>query len=113
MLCRRRSLSLWYGRVAQFVNQTLAALALLVTTLYLRKQEGLKYLVTGIPCVIMLVITNYAMVLNQIGFMRAEDPNRLLVTIGAVIFALALWMTFEAFAVFFRGTGRMPTVASA
>ena len=94
-------------------NQTLAALALLVTTLYLKKQEGLKYLVTGIPCVIMLVITNYAMVLNQIGFMRAEDPNRLLITIGGVIFALALWMTFESFAVFFRGPDRMPTVASA
>ncbi|MCH8192803.1 MAG: carbon starvation protein A [Planctomycetes bacterium] len=94
-------------------NQTLAALALLVTTLYLRKQEGLKYLVTGIPCVIMLVITNYAMVLNQIGFMRAEDPNRLLITLGAVIFGLALWMTFEAFSVFFRDAGRMPTVASA
>ena len=94
-------------------NQTLAALALLVTTLYLRKQEGLKYLVTGIPCVIMLVITNYAMVLNQIGFMRAEDPNRLLITLGAVIFGLALWMTFEAFSVFFRGTGHMPRIARA
>ena len=94
-------------------NQTLAALALLVTTLYLRKQEGLKYLVTGIPCVIMLVITNYAMVLNQIGFMRAEDPNRLLITIGAVIFGLALWMTFEAFAVFFGSAGQMPRLARA
>jgi len=94
-------------------NQTLAALALLVTTLYLRKQEGLKYLVTGIPCVIMLVITNYAMVLNQIGFMRAEDPNRLLIFIGAVIFGLALWMTFEAFAVFFGSAGQMPRLARA
>ncbi|MCH8217948.1 MAG: carbon starvation protein A [Planctomycetes bacterium] len=94
-------------------NQTLAALALLVTTLYLRKQEGLKYLVTGIPCVIMLVITNYAMVLNQIGFMRAEDPNRLLIFLGAVIFGLALWMTFEAFAVFFGSAGQMPRLARA
>ena len=73
----------------------------------------MKYLVTGIPCVIMLVITNYAMVLNQIGFMRAEDPNRLLITLGAVIFGLALWMTFEAFSVFFRGTGHMPRIARA
>ena len=94
-------------------NQTLAALALLVTTLYLRKQEGLKYLVTGIPCVIMLVITNYAMVLNQIGFMRAEDPNGLLIFLGAVIFGLALWMTFEAFAVFFGSAGQMPRLARA
>ena len=94
-------------------NQTLAALALLVTTLYLRKQEGLKYLVTGIPCVIMLVITNYAMVLNQIGFMRAEDPNRLLIFLCAVIFGLALWMTFEAFAVFFGSAGQMPRLARA
>ena len=45
--------------------------------------------------------------------MRAEDPNRLLITLGAVIFGLALWMTFEAFSVFFRDAGRMPTVASA
>lgn len=82
-------------------NQLLASLALLVVTLYLRQKGGLKYLVTGIPCLIMLVITNWAMIENEIRFLRNQEW--LLVSIGLGIFALALWMTVEAVVVFGSG----------
>ena len=79
-------------------NQLLAALALLLATLYLKRKGGMKFLVTAVPCVVMLVITNWAMVKNEIGFIQQSDW--LLVTIGGVIFALAMWMTIEALITF-------------
>ncbi len=75
-------------------NQLLASLALLVVTLYLKRKGGLKFLITAIPCVIMLLVTNWAMIENERTFIRNQDW--LLVGIGAGIFALALWMTIEA-----------------
>ena len=80
-------------------NQLLAALALLVVTFYLKRRGGLKFLVTAVPCLIMLVITNWAMVKNEMIFLARK--NWLLVTVGGSIFALALWMTVEAVAAFF------------
>jgi len=79
-------------------NQLLAALALLVVTIYLKRKGGLKFLVTAVPCLIMLVITNWAMVKNEMIF--HADKNWLLVSLGAGIFTLALWMTVEALIVF-------------
>jgi carbon starvation protein len=79
-------------------NQLLAALALLVITLYLRRKGGLKFMVTAVPCLIMLVITSWAMVKNEMIFLANE--NWLLVAIGAGISALALWMTVEALIAF-------------
>lgn len=83
------------------VNQLLAALALLVVTMYLKKKGGLKFLVSAIPCVIMLVITCWAMVYNQKQFISSDEPNWLLVTIGGGIFVLAIWMVVETAIVFF------------
>jgi carbon starvation protein len=80
-------------------NQLLAALALLVVTLYLKHKGGIKFIVTAIPCLIMLTITSWAMVKNQMKFVREE--KWLLVTIGGAIFLLALWMTAEAIGAFF------------
>ena len=85
-------------------NQLLAALALLLVTLYLKRNGGLKFLVTGIPCLIMLVITVWAMVKNEINFISKE--NWLLVIIGGGIFALSLWMTVEAVITFFNSSRR-------
>ncbi len=79
-------------------NQLLAALALLVITLYLKSKGGIKFIVTAIPCLIMLVITNWAMIKNELGFI--SKGNWLLVTIGAGIFILSLWMTIEALITF-------------
>jgi carbon starvation protein len=75
-------------------NQLLAALALLVVTLYLKRRGGRKYIVTAVPCVIMLVVTNWALVKNELAFI--DTRNWLLVSIGAGIFALALWTTIES-----------------
>jgi len=80
-------------------NQLLAALALLVVTIYLKHEGGQKYLVSAIPCLFMLVVTNWAMLKNEMIFLVNE--NWLLVIIGAGIFALALWMTAEAMIAFF------------
>ncbi|MGB2864511.1 MAG: carbon starvation protein A [Sedimentisphaerales bacterium] len=84
-------------------NQLLAALALLVITLYLKSKGGLKFIVAALPCLVMLVITNWAMVKNEIIFLTDEkyaDEKWLLSTIGAGIFVLALWMTIEALIAF-------------
>jgi len=83
-------------------NQLLAALALLLVTLYLKRKHGLKFLVTGVPCLIMLVITNWSMVKNELNFI--SKSNWLLVIIGGGIFTLSLWMTIEALAVFFNSS---------
>ncbi|MHC4638497.1 MAG: carbon starvation CstA family protein [Planctomycetota bacterium] len=101
------ALTLWplFGAV----NQLLAALALLVVTLYLRRKGGLKYLFTAIPCLIMLVITNWAMFLNEKKFYN--DKNWLLAVIGLGIFILALWMTIEAAISFFKTNNTTPASA--
>lgn len=79
-------------------NQLLAALALLVVTLYLKSKGGMKFVVTAVPCLIMLFLTSWAMIKNEMNFIN--KGNWLLVTIGAGIFLLALWMTIEAFITF-------------
>jgi carbon starvation protein len=84
-------------------NQLLAALALLVVTLYLKRKGGRKYLVSGVPCLLMLVVTNWALIKNEIIFLTSEkyaQEKWLLAGIGAGIFALAMWMTVEAVIVF-------------
>ena len=94
------------------VNQLLASLALLVITMYLKKKGGLKYIVTAIPCVIMLVITCCAMTVNEQKFImkaKSEIPATsfegwLLAIIGGGIFLLAIWMVVETVIVFFRLT---------
>jgi carbon starvation protein len=92
-------------------NQLLAALALLVITMYLRSKGGMKFVFSGVPCVIMLGITGWAMVLKvgefyekarllggKEGFWQAW----LLVVISAALILLALWMTVETTVLFFR-----------
>ena len=75
------------------VNQLLAALSLLVVTMYLRRKGGVKYLISGIPCIIILCITSYAMILNEITYYQKQ--NWLLAGLGAIIFIMAIWMTLE------------------
>ena len=102
------ALTLWpmFGAV----NQLLAALALMVITLYLRGKGGAKWLVTAIPCVIMLVVAGSGMVVNERGFItavmdgsRAGDPtaqNLLLAGVNGISLLLALWMVVEGFLAF-------------
>ena len=87
-------------------NQLLAALALLVVTFYLKRKGGLKFVFTVVPCLIMLVITNWAMVRNEMFFW--SESNWLLVIVGGGIFALALWMTAEAVIALVTGPPTVP-----
>lgn len=87
------------------LNQVLAALALLIVTVYLRKKGGRKFLLTAIPCLFMLVMTIWATVLNEWTFLfDAEVKKRsvLLAGINGLTLILVLWMVIEVF-VCFRG----------
>ncbi len=82
------------------VNQTLAALALIVITVYLKARGGLKWLVAGIPAVFMAVMTLWAAVMNQVEYGGAHNP--LLQTINVVIIVIAAWIVVEGVAKFFQ-----------
>ncbi len=92
------ALSLWplFGAV----NQTLAALALIVVTLYLRAQGGWKWIYAGLPAAFMSIITLWAAVLNQLQF--GTEHNLLLQIINVVIILVILWVTIEGVIRFFR-----------
>ncbi len=96
------ALSLWplFGAV----NQTLAALALIIVTLYLKERGGWSWIYAGIPAVFMSVITIWAAVLNQLQF--GTEQNILLQIINAVIILIVLWVTAEGLIQFFRGAAR-------
>jgi carbon starvation protein len=93
----RGALSLWplFGAV----NQTLAALALIVITLYLRQRGGLQWIVAGIPAAFMSVMTLWASILNQLDY--GASNNFLLQAINAVIILIVLWIIFEGVMAFF------------
>ena len=82
-------------------NQLLAALALLVITMYLRKKGGIKFIITGIPCIVMLTISCSAIVKTQMSFI--EQKNWLVVALGGGIFLLAIWMVIETVIIFLKG----------
>jgi len=105
------ALTLW--PIFGAVNQLLAALALLVVTMFLRPSGKRKYLVTIIPCALMLVMTLYAVTFKEIEFIRGalatteealatRSQNIMLASINAVIGILAVWMTVETMVVFFK-----------
>ena len=95
-------------------NQLLASLALLVITLYLKRKGGLRFLITAVPCLVMLTITTWAMIANERKFVRdaLDNPQEwakwLLVAIAAGIFLLAAWMIVEAVIVSFKGRETNP-----
>ncbi|MBW1678142.1 MAG: carbon starvation protein A [Deltaproteobacteria bacterium] len=75
------------------VNQLLAGLALLVTTIYLaRRKVNIAY--TGIPMVFMIIITGWAIVFNIQKFYNTS--NWLLLIIGIAVFVLEVWMIIES-----------------
>jgi len=94
------------------VNQLLAALALLLITLYLQRKGGRKYLITAIPCVVMLIVTCYAMVIKEVDFVKAfanalgSDGKTtqwlLLSGVNGAALLLALWTVIEGIGAFLR-----------
>jgi carbon starvation protein len=74
-------------------NQTLAALALLIISIYLKNRGGLGWLLSGIPMAFMAVMTIWALVENQTAFGTAN--NMLLQVINIIILLVALWIVIE------------------
>ncbi|MBE0644292.1 MAG: carbon starvation protein A [Bacteroidetes bacterium] len=101
------ALSLWplFGAV----NQTLAALALIIVTLYLKRAGGFKWIYAGIPAAFMSVMTIWAAILNQVEY--GSSHNLLLQIINAAIILIVLWVTVEGVLQFFRPTSDAPVVA--
>ena len=84
-------------------NQLLAAMALLMVTLYLQSKGGLKWVFAGAPCLFMVVISNWSIFENGKIFMASE--NWLLVFMDVLFLLLSLWITIEAVVAFFRYQG--------
>ena len=88
------------------VNQLLAALALLVISMYLKKKGGMKYLLTALPCAAILTMTSWALILQlaakETGFFAQK--NWLLAGIGTTVLLLAMWMVIETVIVFAKNS---------
>jgi carbon starvation protein len=80
-------------------NQTLAALALIIITLYLKRRGGAKWLVAGLPAIFMTVMTIWAIVLNQVAY--GAGGKMLLQIINIFILFVALWIAIEGIIKFF------------
>jgi len=88
------------------VNQTLAALALIIITLYLKARGGLKWMVAGLPAIFMSVMTIWAVIMNQTKF--GATHNMLLQVINVIILVIALWIVAEGVIKFFSMGGEVP-----
>jgi carbon starvation protein len=75
------------------VNQLLAGLALLVTTIYLIKKKA-RFVFTLIPMIFMVIMTGWAMLMNIQTFHKTH--NQLLFVIAIIVFILMVWLIIEA-----------------
>jgi len=82
------------------VNQLLAALTLILITVYLKRAGGYKLLLTAVPAFIMLIITVWGVSLNEISFI--QQGNIMLSILNGVILLLALWLTVEGIIILMR-----------
>jgi carbon starvation protein len=89
-------------------NQTLAALALIIITLYLKRRGGAKWVVAGLPAIFMTAMTIWAIVLNQYSY--GAGGNTLLQVINICILFIAVWISIEGIVKFF-GTEEVPPEA--
>jgi carbon starvation protein len=83
-------------------NQLLAAIALLIVTMYLKRKGGIKFILTAIPALIMLAIAIYSMVIKEREFITNFKSDWLLAIIGCALFVLAIWIVVETVIVFFK-----------
>lgn len=90
-------------------NQILASLALLIVTTYLKKKGGIKYLLTAIPALIMLVIAVSSMIIKEKDFIANFSEKWLLAIIGAILFLLAIWVTIEVVVILFTAKQKQVT----
>ena len=99
------ALSLWplFGTV----NQTLAALALLVISIYLKGRSKWGWLVSLLPAIFMFVMASWAAVDNQLRF--ATKHNLLLQVLNAIIIISMVWVAVESISMFVK-TKYSPTL---
>ncbi len=92
------ALTLWplFGAV----NQTLAALALIVITIYLKKKGALKWLIAGLPAIFMSVMTLWATIINELNFIH--NKKILLIIINSLIIIIVISIIFEGIKSFFN-----------
>jgi carbon starvation protein len=85
------ALSLWpmFGAV----NQLLGGLALLVATVYLRKKSRWSFLITGLPCIALMITTLWASWINQLSFIA--DGMIVVGVVNGVILILSLAILLE------------------
>jgi carbon starvation protein len=88
------------------VNQTLAALALIVISVYLKTRGGYKWLVSGIPAVFMAVMTLWASGVNQRLF--AQSHNLLLQGVNVMIILITCWIVVEGLIRFLKTGSDVP-----
>ena len=97
------ALALWDGKGAGALilwplfgtlNQLIAALALMVVTVYLHARRKPIW-VTAIPLAVMLCLTAWAMVANLGRFYKAGPKELHLFIIGIIVAALEVWMIVE------------------
>jgi carbon starvation protein len=74
-------------------NQLIAAMALLIVTNYLLKKGGYGFLVTAVPCLFMLIITAWAVTINERNFINKNQW--LLAVVNGGVLLLSLWMAVE------------------
>jgi len=96
------ALTLWpmFGAV----NQLLAALALLLITIYLRRRGSWGYILTLVPCLFMLVLTVWAMVWKEWEFIEMDVSEAFpayqkvaLIGLNGLTLLLALALVVECF----------------
>jgi len=100
------ALTLWplFGAV----NQTLAALALITITNYLRKKGGVKWLVTGIPGIFMVIMTIWGLIENERNFIASG--NILLTVVNLIVIVIASWIVVEGVTAFAKKSGIEPDI---
>ncbi|MGD1822994.1 MAG: carbon starvation protein A [Pleomorphochaeta sp.] len=75
-------------------NQTLAALALFTAAVYLKKRGGNKYLVAFIPAVFMLIMTMWALIINEMNYIASSSI--MLGIVNLVIIVIVVLVSFES-----------------
>ncbi len=92
------ALALWplFGTV----NQILAALSLIVITLYLKIKSGKYWIYAGIPAVFMSVVTLWAGFINELNFINQE--NYLLIAVNTLVLLMIMGVVYEGINKFFQ-----------
>jgi carbon starvation protein len=82
-------------------NQLLAALSLIVVSVYL-KRLGRGIAPTLVPMIFLLVMTTWAMLTSLGRWWLGDAPNYLMGILGVIVLISALWMALEAWTAFRR-----------